>query len=71
MNNVEAVVGLLDDWDIEAIKDHVKCNPKCVIKNRGADNSNPVYHMYGRNTLWGATISCRDDVYKQILELAS
>lgn len=62
----------LGDWDIMAIKDHLKHYPKCQITNRGVDSSVPVYSIFGGVSILNKPeISCRDDVYEQVLKLTN
>lgn len=60
---------MLDDWDIEAIKEHIILNPGCKIKNRGKDSNKPLFQLYSNNIMWKAHIVCRDDVFDKICKL--
>ena len=66
-NPVEAVLSVLDDWDVSAIKEHIKLNPNYEIKRGNVD----CYAIYGKGLMWKAHIVCNDDVYQQVCDLAN
>ncbi len=61
----------LDDWDIGAIKYHLKMYPNAKIINRGADNKLPEFCFHGNSVAFKASITCREDVFKQVKDIAN